>query len=191
MAASAALAGLAAVAANQRFAPGESAVLEGANELPRWAGAPLEGIMALGTAPAFLVALVVVAVRAVARGRAALAVGLALLAAHELDGVGKELIERPRPTGLVEGLIVRDGAAGFAFPSGHTTMAAALAAVLHPLLPRWARRVAWTLAVAVGVARMHVGVHWPLDVLGGLALGVAIGAAAWLVAGADYRRPRS
>jgi membrane-associated phospholipid phosphatase len=83
---------------------------------------------------------------------------------------------------------VREHIDGFAFPSGHTTMAAALAAGLHPTVPpRW-RWLPWTLVVLVGAGRLHVGVHWPLDVLGGIALGIAIGATIWLAIGLTARR---
>ncbi|MGV3758457.1 MAG: phosphatase PAP2 family protein [Actinomycetota bacterium] len=33
----------------------------------------------------------------------------------------------------------------------------------------------------MAVARLHVGAHWPLDLVGGAALGLTIAAAAWLV----------
>ena len=80
---------------------------------------------------------------------------------------------------LADGAIVRDQADGFGFPSGHTTMAFALAAVLHPLLPPRLRWIPWVLAVA-GRAwpACTSGVHWPMDVVGGAALGIAIGGAA-------------
>src|SRR3546814_2681552 len=74
--------------------------------------------------------------------------------------------------------------------SGHTTLAFALAAALHPVLDGAWRWLAWSLAVLVGVARMHVGVHWPADVVGGALLGTAIGSLAWLVSGALVR-PRA
>jgi membrane-associated phospholipid phosphatase len=86
---------------------------------------------------------------------------------------------------------VRDEAHGFGFPSGHTALAFAVAAVLHPLLPPRARWVVWLLAGAVGLARMYVGVHWPMDVVGGAALGLLIGGAAGLLVADDYRRRRS
>jgi membrane-associated phospholipid phosphatase len=59
-------------------------------------------------------------------------------------------------------------------------MAFALAASVTVLLPaRW-RGLAWVLAALVGVARIHVAAHWPADVLGGAALGTAIGTTAML-----------
>jgi len=175
---------------DQTFLVGETAVLRAANDLPGWIGSLLRVVMELGTAVPFLTAVGVVAWCTRRDGPSpALAVLLAFVGAR-LHYVWKEVIERPRPAGLVEGLHLREHARGFGFPSGHTTMACALAAVLHPLLPRRTRWVAWVLALAVGVARMHVGAHWPMDVVGGVALGVAIASAAWMVVGRGYGRRR-
>lgn len=64
---------------------------------------------------------------------------------------------------------------GMAFPSGHTTTAFALAGVilLH-LGESWRRRLAFPLlglATLIGLSRIVVGAHWPLDVLAGAAGG--------------------
>jgi undecaprenyl-diphosphatase len=58
------------------------------------------------------------------------------------------------------------------FPSGHTTVAFAAATVLAWLLPR-AAPAFFTLALAIGYSRIYVGVHWPLDVVGGAVIGIA------------------
>jgi membrane-associated phospholipid phosphatase len=178
------------VVADQRFVRGEVDVVAAANALPRVVGAPLEVVMQLGT---LLVGLAVAAVTAVLTRRRgpvpALTVLLAAAVAWRLDNVLKAIIDRPRPPGLVDDLVVREAATGFGFPSGHTTMAFALAAALHPTLPaRW-RWAAWALATLTGVSRMYVGVHWPMDLVGGAALGTAIGSAAVLVTSRYGPRP--
>ena len=74
------------------------------------------------------------------------------------------------------------------FPSGHATTAFACAAVLAWASPRLALP-AFVLAAGIAWSRVYVGVHWPLDVLGGAALGLLI-ATALLTLVAVLRRSR-
>jgi undecaprenyl-diphosphatase len=68
-------------------------------------------------------------------------------------------------------------------------VAVALASVASPYLSRRARRITWTLAAVVCLSRVYVGAHWPLDVIGGAAVGFAVGAAVHLVLGAPGGSP--
>jgi membrane-associated phospholipid phosphatase len=63
-----------------------------------------------------------------------------------------------------------------AFPSGHAATAFACATVIAWAAPRL-RIPAFVLAAAIAWSRVYVGVHWPLDVLGGAALGVLVATA--------------
>ena len=63
-----------------------------------------------------------------------------------------------------------------AFPSGHSASAFACATVIAWASPRLAVP-AFVLAALVAWSRVYVGVHWPLDVLGGAALGVLVATA--------------
>ncbi len=63
-----------------------------------------------------------------------------------------------------------------AFPSGHASTAFACATVLAWVSPRLAAPL-FVLAALIAFSRVYVGVHWPLDVLGGAALGVLVGGA--------------
>jgi undecaprenyl-diphosphatase len=71
---------------------------------------------------------------------------------------------------------------GGSFPSGHSATSFACATVLAFAVPRY--RVAFfLLAAAIAWSRVYVGVHYPLDVLGGAALGVLVAIALrWLLA---------
>jgi undecaprenyl-diphosphatase len=71
-----------------------------------------------------------------------------------------------------------------AFPSGHAATAFAGATVLSALVPRFAPAF-YVLAAAIAYSRLYVGVHWPLDVLAGAAIGVVT---ALLLLAADRRR---
>src|SRR4029077_21038180 len=58
--------------------------------------------------------------------------------------------------------------------SGHAVITAAMAGLIAPCLPRRWRPVPWILVALNGVARIYVGAHNPVDIVGGIALGVLI-----------------
>jgi undecaprenyl-diphosphatase len=67
------------------------------------------------------------------------------------------------------------------FPSGHAATSFAAATVLSFARPRWAPAF-YLLALAIGFSRVYVGVHYPLDIVGGAVLGIGVSIALrWLV----------
>lgn len=89
----------------------------------------------------------------------------------------KPFARRGRPAAVVEvARVLGREQGGLGYPSGHAAVASALAAVAAPNLPGW-RVPVWAAALLVGPARVYVGAHLPLDVAGGIALGVAMGMA--------------
>ena len=109
-------------------------------------------------------------------GRMVQAVYLAATAvvAVVLNPTLKLLFERDRPDAdpLVE-------LSNYAFPSGHTTtataIATALAIIAWPTRWRWPAIVAAALfALTMAWSRIYLGAHWPSDVVAGLVLGLSI-----------------
>lgn len=85
----------------------------------------------------------------------------------------KKVVNEPRPLALLSGhLHVRAVETGAAFPSGHETAAAVLALTLWFILPVKWRWVSILWIVIVGWSRLFLGVHAPVDVIGGLAVGI-------------------
>ena len=81
--------------------------------------------------------------------------------------------------------------ASLSFPSGHSTLASAVYLTLGALLARTASRrrakiyfihAAAFLAFIIGLSRVHLGVHYPSDVLAGWAVGTAWALICWLAA---------
>src|SRR3954454_19382093 len=112
-------------------------------------------------------------------GRAAAPSGLGSTALTSLlvnQGL-KRLVRRSRPPLGVPLARRVPMPATTSFPSGHAASAAAFATAASAEL-RVLRVPLGLVAAAVGLSRVYVGVHYPLDVVAGAAIGVAVGAAA-------------
>jgi undecaprenyl-diphosphatase len=103
------------------------------------------------------------------RWRDALFVAVATAGTSGLRALIRDAVARPRPADQLA------PAAGWAYPSGHTSSAATAALIViflcWPLVRhRWARAAlvaaAAGWAVAIGVSRVALVVHWPSDVVG-------------------------
>lgn len=87
----------------------------------------------------------------------------------------KQYFPAGRPFALLEippSIIVSDPFGSF--PSSHAAFFSALAMTMYfcnPRLGKWF----FGAAGAIGLARIGAGVHWPIDILGGFAIGVALG----------------
>jgi undecaprenyl-diphosphatase len=92
--------------------------------------------------------------------------GLSLLL-RQLIGRDRPPLVYPEPRPLVH--VPHSGA----FPSGHASAAFASATVIAWTAPRLAWP-AFVLAAAIAWSRVYVGVHWPLDILGGAVLGTLV-----------------
>ncbi|MET9856766.1 phosphatase PAP2 family protein [Streptomyces sp. NPDC006450] len=105
---------------------------------------------------------------------APLAAGAALL----LNVPLREFVGRPRPAAQHGGVEVLDPGAGidpgaFSFVSDHTTLAMALGVGLF-VAHRGLGSLGIGLALLEGFTRVYMGLHYPTDVIGGLALGTAV-----------------
>ena len=108
-----------------------------------------------------------------------------------LSKVVKQIVRRPRPVTLLPGIRRRGrDAAGLGYLSGHAGVAVALGAAALPRLGLGGRALAVSAIPLVGLTRVYVGAHLPLDIAGGAALGLAVNAAAGVAATASRRTGR-
>ena len=96
-----------------------------------------------------------------------------LTVSYYATSVIKNLAGRPRPFIGLADVNCMVAEQGFSFPSGHAT-AAFMAAFI---LARYFKRPFWLffLASLVAVSRVYLGVHYPIDVIAGSCLGLALG----------------
>jgi len=170
----------AVVAADGQVGPVERALFRAVNGLPDWLYRPMLAFQYLGV----LAMPLVVAVGALALRRWRLAAALVLVVPFKLalERVVKLLVQRERPGTTVPDAILRGvHSAGLSFVSGHAIITFAIAGLLALVLPRRWVVVVFVLATLNAVARVYLGAHNPLDVVGGAAVGLAVAAVLDLV----------
>jgi membrane-associated phospholipid phosphatase len=87
----------------------------------------------------------------------------------------KDTIARPRPIGLVADLTLKQyEASGFGFPSGHSALSMVCALLIFPYVSRSWKIIITIGVILVGLSRIYLGVHAPLDVIGGWSLAIVI-----------------
>jgi undecaprenyl-diphosphatase len=166
----------------------ERTVFEAINGLPDALepaafGAQFLGVLVIGP----IVALVALVCRRPRLAIAALAVtGLKLVT----ERIVWRVVERARPGITEPEATIRAGTAtsGVSFVSGHVMLVTGLATVVSPYLRgRW-RIAPWAIVALVSFARVYLGAHNPLDVVGGVSLGLVIGSLVNLALGVPSPR---
>ena len=115
--------------------------------------------------------------RAGKRGRIIAALTLVVIAAGDQISahVLKPIFLRTRPPYALEHVrLLVDTTRSFSFPSAHASNAFAVASFVSSFYRR-TKVALYIVAVLLAYSRVYVGVHYPSDILGGAALGLALG----------------
>lgn len=140
---------------------------------PGWLDEPMRAVTALGYYKVVVPLLLFSALAFYLKGRS---ISVALLVVSTVGGIVlttvlKAIFERARPEIIDSGYT----ASFYSFPSGHATVAVGFYGTLI-LLVAWRLSGFWCLLVAalgillvllIGLSRLHLGVHYPTDILAG------------------------
>lgn len=110
--------------------------------------------------------------------KTAIILALAFIVLIPIGYAAKDLVQRERPS-IPESDVILAQDSDYSYPSGHATIVSAGAAIALALFRDSKRKIAISLALTaeaalVCVSRVYVGGHYPLDVVGGILLGVGV-----------------
>ena len=111
--------------------------------------------------------------------KTAIVLVLAFIVLIPIGFAAKEIIQRPHPTIPESDFLLAQDPNEYSYPSGHATIVSAGAAIALSLFRDSKRKLAISLALTaeaalVCISRVYVGGHYPLDVVGGILLGVGM-----------------
>ena len=168
----------------------EVAVFRWFNDPPRALGAVMAFVNPL-LRPVGLTLLIIVALSLLALTRREVlwplvaAASSAGILAYLLDNAMKRIIDRGRPPAYLSDVLFHGyptDPRGTGYPSSHTAVAVAVVVGAWPWLdPRW-RVIGTIVAAMISLNRMYVGAHFPLDIVGGGAVGLMSGGIVLVVA---------
>jgi undecaprenyl-diphosphatase len=122
------------------------------------------------------------------RGVVRIALAL-LLASLCVNLLLKPTVNRERPFATTPAIhVIGRPPLDRSFPSGHSANAFAGAYVLSCFVPA-ARVLWWALAISIAYSRIYLGVHYPLDVAGGAAVGILSGVVVMALTKPSTRSP--
>lgn len=103
----------------------------------------------------------------------ALYIGGSVIIAGAVSELSKQIFKRNRPFVTYPDIQDLEGSAsGYSFPSGHTSVAFGLATSVSIAYPKWYIIVpSFLWACEVGYSRLHLGVHYPTDIIAGAFVG--------------------
>jgi len=109
-------------------------------------------------------------------------VNIGLFGAAAIGWIVKYLVNRPRPDEVFQ-MVQTYGAS---FPSAHSIYATVLACSLMFILNKhqqikWIRLVACFWILIMGISRVYLGAHFPIDVLAGWGIGFVWAALLWFI----------
>jgi undecaprenyl-diphosphatase len=150
---------------------------------PRWMVKAMRALTHLGDAQSWIAIGLFLLCCGGTAARSGLLLGTSAILATLTSQALKRACCRPRPSTRLAGFVALiENPDAFSFPSGHAAAAFAVAislagqgAGLGPL--------ALALATAIGLSRVYLGAHFPLDVAVGAFLGCACGALARVLVG--------
>jgi membrane-associated phospholipid phosphatase len=108
-----------------------------------------------------------------AKLKLALNTGISISASMAMSTILKYAINRSRPYERYPDIHPLSSDFTPSFPSGHTTSAFSTATTLSLMYPKWYVIVpSFTWASTVAYSRLHMGMHYPSDIIGGIIVGV-------------------
>jgi membrane-associated phospholipid phosphatase len=186
------LVGASAVLVKAGATSGDARLFRTLNDVPSAVASALTPLSRLFLPVGITAVVLLTVVYVLARNRSILPVAAAVVAAGAawvLANVAKVIADRPRPYLVMADAVLRQHPAhGTSFPSSHTAVTLAVAIAMVPFLARPLAAVGIAYAVLVGWSRVYLGVHYPLDILAGAGIGMAVGGTALLALRALLRR---